>query len=105
MVRTRCSVSSPEAHPSGRRSTTVVQNIVMKAQDRAAKLRQHSAAASSSRPIRQVCGLLFVLIDSSRFLPHAIWLSIILFHVWVIVDLLCPIARVEVILFELCRNV
>ena len=92
MVQTCCSVGSPEAHPGGRRSATVAQNIVLKAQGRAAKSRRHSAP--SSRPIRQVCGLLPVLIDSIRLLPHALWLSIIFFHVWVIVDLLYPIARV-----------
>jgi hypothetical protein len=66
----------------------------LKAQGRAGKSRRHSTVAPSSHPIRQVCDLLPVLIDSIRFLPHALWLSIILFHVWVILDLLCPIARV-----------
>jgi hypothetical protein len=91
MVQTRCSVSSLEAHPGGRRSTTVGQNIMLKAQGRAAKSRRHSKP--SSLPIRQVCGLLPVLIDSIRLLSHALWLYILFFHVWVIVDL-HPIARV-----------
>jgi hypothetical protein len=87
MVQTRCSVGSLEAHPSGRRSATVVKNIVFKAQGRAAKSRH---LAPSSLPIRQFCGHLPVFIDSIRFLPHALWLSIIFFHVWLIVDLLYP---------------
>jgi hypothetical protein len=35
-----------------------------------------------------------ILIDSIRLLPHALWFSIIFSHVWVIVDLLYPIARI-----------
>jgi hypothetical protein len=93
MVQTRCSVDSPEAHPGGRRSATVANNIMLKVQVRAAKSRQHSAVAPSSRPIRQVCGLLPVLIDSIRFLLHALCLWILLLQAWVIVDLLFPIAR------------
>jgi hypothetical protein len=54
--------------------------------------RRHSA--SSSLPIRQVCSFLPVLIVSIRLLPHDLWNSIMFFHVWVIVDLLYPIARV-----------
>jgi hypothetical protein len=87
MVRTRCSVGSLEAHLGGRRSATVAQNIVLKAQGRAAKSRWNSTATPSSCPIRQVFDLLPVFIDSIRLLPHAIWFSIILFHVWVIVNL------------------
>jgi hypothetical protein len=94
MVQTRCSIGSPEAHPGGRRSAAIVQNIMMKAQGHATKSRHHSAVVPSSRPIRQVCTLLPVLIDSIRWLPHALWLSIIFFHVWVIVDPLYPITRV-----------
>jgi hypothetical protein len=81
MVQTHCSVG-PKAHLGGRISATVAQNIVLKAQGQAAKSRQHSAAAPSSRPIRQICGILHVLINSIRFLPHALWLYIIFFHVW-----------------------
>jgi hypothetical protein len=71
----------------------------------AAKSRRHSTP--SSLPIRQVCGFLPVLINLIRLLPHALWLSIIFFHVWVIVDLLYPIARVcsksFFIFVEICR--
>jgi hypothetical protein len=81
----------PRGSPWRRRSTTVAQNIMLKAQGRAAKSRRHSKP--SSLPIRQVCGLLPVLIDSIRLLSHALWLYILFFHVWVIVDL-HPIARV-----------
>jgi hypothetical protein len=94
MDRTRYSVGSPEAHPNGRGSTTVAQNIMLNAQDRAAELRRHSAVTASSHPIGQVCGFLPVVINSIRLLPHALWLFIISFHFWVIVDLLCPIASV-----------
>jgi hypothetical protein len=92
MVQTRCSVGSPEVHPDGTRSATVAQNIMLKEQGRATKSRWHSAL--SSLPIRRVCGLLFVLINSIKLFPHALWLSIIFFHVWVTVDLLYPITRI-----------
>jgi hypothetical protein len=83
---------APSAHPGGRISATVAQNIVFKGQSRAAKSRRH--LAPSSFPIHQVCSLLPVLINSIILLPHALWLSIILFNVWEIVDLLYPITRV-----------
>jgi hypothetical protein len=82
----------PRGSPWGRRSATIAKNIMLKAQGQAAKLRWH--LAPSSLHIHQVRGLLLVLIDSIRLLPHVVWLSIIFFHVWVIVDLLYPIARV-----------
>jgi hypothetical protein len=85
-------VDSLKAHPGSCRSTTVAKNIVFKAQVWIAKSRWHST--HSSLPIRQVCSLLPVLINSIRLLPHAFWHSIMFFHVWVIVDLLYPIARV-----------
>jgi hypothetical protein len=94
MVQTHCSVDSLEAHPSSCRSTLVAQNIMLKAQGRAAKSIWHSVATPSSRSIRQVCGLLPILTNSTRLFPHALWLCIIFFHVWVIVDLLYPIARI-----------
>jgi hypothetical protein len=91
-ILSSCSIGSPEAHPSGCKSATIVKNIVFKAQGRAVKSRWH--LAPSSLPIRQVCGLLPVLIDSIRLLPHDLWLSLIFFHLWVIVDLLYPVTRV-----------
>jgi hypothetical protein len=90
-VQTRCSVNSPEDHLSGRRSATIAKNIMFQAQGQAAKSRRH--LAPSSLPIHQVYGLL-PTINSIRLLPHALWLSIIFFNIWVIVDLLYPIARV-----------
>jgi CBS domain containing-hemolysin-like protein len=91
IVQTCCSIGSSEARPDGHRSATVVKNIMFKVQGRAAKSRRH--LTPSSLPIRQVYGLLPVLIDSIRLLPLALWL-IIFFHVWVIVNLLYAIARV-----------
>jgi hypothetical protein len=88
------SSAPPRLTLGGRKSATVAQNIMVKAQGQVVKSRRHSASALASCPIRQVYGFLPLLIDSIRMLPHALWLSIIFFHVWVIVDQLCPIARV-----------
>jgi hypothetical protein len=106
MVQIHCSVGSPEAHPSDRKSATVAQNIVLKVQLWAAKSRLHSTAAPSSRPIRQVYALLPVLIDSIRFLPPC---SLDFYN---IVSCLGDygstvpyrMSLLEVILFEVCRN-
>jgi hypothetical protein len=106
MVQTCCFIGSPEAHPGSRRSTIVAQYIMLMAQGGAAKSRQHSAVAPSSHPICQVCGILPVLIDSIRLLPHDLWLSIIFFHV--LSDCGSTVSYrnslLEVILFDVCRN-